>query len=110
VALVFEGETRTFGELDRRVNQLANALAARGVEQGARVAILMHNGIPVIESYLACAKVGAWAVPLNFRLAPPEVAYIVQDSGSCGIVSDGSLAATAQPAAAGLRFHLSTGD
>jgi fatty-acyl-CoA synthase len=107
-ALVFEGESRTFAELDRRVNQLANAMAARGVEPGGKVAILMQNGLEVVESYLACAKLGAWAVPLNFRLAPAEVAHIVQDSDSCAMLSDAPLAAVAAAAASDLRFHLST--
>ena len=108
LALVFEDERRTFAELDQRVNRLANALVARGVGRGDKVAILMQNHLEVVESYLACAKSGAWAVPLNFRLAPPEIAYIVENSESRGVISDEPLAEAGAAAAAGLRFHITS--
>ena len=108
LALVFGDERRTFAELDQRVNRLANALVARGVGRGDKVAILMQNHLEVVESYLACAKSGAWAVPLNFRLAPPEIAYIVENSQSTGMISDEPLAEAGADAAAGLAFHITS--
>ena len=108
LALVFGDERRSFAELDQRVNRLANGLLARGVGRGDKVAILMQNRLEVVESYLACAKSGAWAVPVNFRLAPSEVAYIVENSESSGVISDGPLAEVAAGAAAGLRFHITS--
>jgi acyl-CoA synthetase (AMP-forming)/AMP-acid ligase II len=78
-ALVFGDESVTFGELDRRVNQFAQALRAAGVEPGDRVALLLPNGLTMAEAYFAAARAGAVAVPINVRWAPPEIAYVLQD-------------------------------
>ncbi len=111
-ALVFEGESRTFGELDARVNRLANALAERGVRSGDKVAILMYNRLEVVESFFACQKIGACPVPINFRLTAPEVSYIFGNSESVAVLADSSLAALALDAAAksaSVRFTLVVG-
>jgi acyl-CoA synthetase (AMP-forming)/AMP-acid ligase II len=100
-ALVFEGRSLTFGELDERVNRLANGLAARGVAAGAHVAALMYNRLEVIESYLACHKLGACPVPVNFRLALDEVRYILQDSEAVAVLCDDTLEPLAVEAAQG---------
>src|SRR4051794_26889713 len=62
----------TYGELDQRVTRLTHALADRGVEFGDRVAMVMTNRIEVAESYLAACRLGAIAVPVNFRLVAEE--------------------------------------
>ena len=67
-ALVFGGEQRTHAELHERAARLAAALAAGGVRRGDRVALLLHNGFEFVESLLACHRLGAIAVPINFRL------------------------------------------
>ncbi|MFI8992657.1 long-chain-fatty-acid--CoA ligase [Streptomyces sp. NPDC053542] len=103
----------TFTELDERVSRLANALSARGVERGSRVAVVMHNRTEVAESYLAAVRLGAIAVPVNFRLVAAEIAYILADSGATVLVSDERLAATCAEAARdveGLSTVLVTGD
>ena len=113
VALVFEGASLTFAQLDERVNRLANALAARGVGRGDQVAVLMYNSLEVVESFFACHKLGACPVPVNFRLAPSELAYILEDSGSVAVLTDGQLTALALEATADLRavrFVATTGD
>lgn len=113
VALVFGEASLTFAELDRRVNQLANALAARGVGRGDQVAVLMYNSLEVVESFFACQKLGACPVPVNFRLAPSELSYILEDSESVGLLTDGQLTSLALEATAGLdavRFVATTGD
>ncbi|NBE53629.1 long-chain-fatty-acid--CoA ligase [Streptomyces sp. YC537] len=84
----------TFPELDARVSRLANALTARGVGRGDRVAIVMHNRIEVAEAFLATARLGAISVPVNFRLVPDEIAYILADSGATALLVDTPLAAT----------------
>ncbi|NEK85231.1 long-chain fatty acid--CoA ligase [Blastococcus saxobsidens] len=112
VALIFEGEQRTFGELDTRVNKLAQALLARGVAPGDKVAVLMYNRLEVVESYFACQKIGACPVPMNFRLAPGEVAYIFGNSDTVGVLADEELAPLAMEAAgrsAQIGFTLVTG-
>ncbi len=63
--------------------------------KGDRVAVLLYNGAEFLEVYFACAKIGAIFVPVNFRLAPSEAAYILADCGARVLFHDGGLAATA---------------
>ncbi|MDO3647895.1 fatty-acid--CoA ligase FadD5 [Nocardia mangyaensis] len=91
-ALRFLGKTTTWGELHTRVQRLADALARRGVAPGDRVMILMLNNTEYIESVFAINTLGAIAVPVNFRLTPPELVYQVNDSGSAVIITDAVLA------------------
>jgi long-chain acyl-CoA synthetase len=79
-ALTFEGRTLTFGELDARSNQVAQALLAEGVGAADRVAILDKNSIEYFELLFGGGKVNAANVAVNWRLAAPEVAQILQDS------------------------------
>ena len=91
-ALRFEGVDRSVGELDERVTRLANALAARGVVKGDRVATLGYNALEIIETYLAASRLGAICVPINFRLVADEITYIAGDSGAKALVVDERLA------------------
>jgi acyl-CoA synthetase (AMP-forming)/AMP-acid ligase II len=72
----------SYAELDARANGIAHVLLARGVQKGDRVALLLMNGVEYIESYFGAAKIGAVVVPLNWRLAPDELDFIIGDSGS----------------------------
>ena len=63
----------TYRELNERINALAHALAAQGVQKGDRVALLMFNGIEFVDCLYAAAKLGAVAVPLNWRLVADEL-------------------------------------
>src|SRR5688572_16626430 len=63
-----------------RVARLAAALGALGVGPDERVAILDKNSPQYLELYFGIPRAGAVAVPLNYRLAPPELAYILNDS------------------------------
>ena len=83
---------RTYRELDERVSRLANALEARGVRHGDRVALLSYNTLEVVETYLACARLGAITVPVNFRLVGNEVAYVLENSAPAAVVVHGPLA------------------
>src|SRR3970040_2210327 len=80
VALVCEGESRTFAELQERVTRLANALQALGIGRGDKVAVMALNSVPYVETYYACAKAGAVFVPLNYRAKKEELAYMVNNS------------------------------
>ena len=82
VALRAGDRTITYGELDERTNRVANALIAEGVEPQERVAFLDKNGPEYFDVLIGAAKVNAVDVAVNWRLAPPEVAYIVNDSQS----------------------------
>ncbi|HYJ54889.1 MAG TPA: AMP-binding protein [Mycobacterium sp.] len=94
-ALRFLGHTTTWRELDRRVCSLAGALHRRGVEFGDRVLILMLNRTEFIESVLAINKLGAIAVPVNFRMTPSEIAYLVSDCRARVMITEPVLAQVA---------------
>jgi long-chain acyl-CoA synthetase len=79
-ALTAGDRTLTFGELDARSNQVAQALQAEGIGPEDRVAYLDKNTIEYFELLLGGAKLNAVNVAVNWRLAPPEVAYIVNDA------------------------------
>jgi fatty-acyl-CoA synthase len=91
-ALAFEGERRSFGELEERSDRLAAALAGRGVGPGDRVAMLQYNGIEFVEAFLGIQKLGACAVPVNFRLSHEEVDYVLEDCGAKLAIADPELA------------------
>ena len=90
-ALRFLGRTTTWGDLDRRVTALAGALGRRGVEFGDRVLILMLNRTEFVESFLAINKLGAIAVPVNFRMTPPEIAFLVNDCQAEVVITESVL-------------------
>jgi O-succinylbenzoic acid--CoA ligase len=104
-ALVVGNEQLTFGDLDRACDRMAARLTAAGIRAGDRVALLLHNGIPFVLFTHALARLGAIMVPLNTRLAPPEVAWQAQDSRAPVLIYDHALApqALAAEGAAGLR-------
>lgn len=89
--LRFLGKTTTWGDLDRRVTALAGALSRRGVAFGDRVLILMLNRTEFIESFLAINKLGAIAVPVNFRMTPSEIAFLVGDSQAEVVITESVL-------------------
>jgi fatty-acyl-CoA synthase len=78
-----EFNNRTFNE---RVNRMAHALADLGIVKGERVAALMLNSSEFLEIFFACGKTGAIMVPVNFRLAVPELIYILKDSAPHALV------------------------
>ncbi len=87
------GQTRyTWNEFEQRTGALARGLAALGVQHGDRVAVLMLNCHRYLELYYACARMGAVIVPLNIRLARPEIVFILNDSESKILVVDKSFA------------------
>ncbi|QIV81888.1 fatty-acid--CoA ligase FadD5 [Mycolicibacterium frederiksbergense] len=94
-ALRFLGHTTTWAELDERVTKLAGALQRRGVGPGDRVLILMLNRTEFIESFLAANRLGAIAVPVNFRMTPPEIAFLVADCAAAVVITEAVLAPVA---------------
>ncbi|MCB0160140.1 MAG: o-succinylbenzoate--CoA ligase [Caldilineaceae bacterium] len=75
LALVADGAYITYGELERRVQQMTIHLAAHGVGAGMRLAVLLPNSAAYVDLIHAAARVGAILVPLNTRLTAPELAY-----------------------------------
>jgi fatty-acyl-CoA synthase len=98
-ALRFLGHTYTWADLRRRVSALAGALSRRGVRSGDRVMILMLNRTEFVESVLAANMIGAIGVPINFRLTPPEIAFLAEDCEARVLITESVLA----PVAAGVR-------
>jgi acyl-CoA synthetase (AMP-forming)/AMP-acid ligase II len=92
VAFVCGEDARSFGDVDARVTRLARGLAARGVAQGDRLAVLMGNSIEMVEAIFAGWRLGAVVVPVNFRLVAPEVEYVLGDCGARAMVVDQALA------------------
>ena len=81
-AVVYQGWSYTYGELARRVYRLASALRRAGIKPGDRVAILSPNTPSMLEAHYGVPLAGAVLVPINTRLTPDEVAYILDHSGA----------------------------
>ena len=79
-AITFAGVSRTWSELARRVRRNAAAQRAAGLVPGDRIAVLDLNHPSCLELTLACAQVGTANAVVNFRLAPPEIVYVINDA------------------------------
>jgi fatty-acyl-CoA synthase len=107
VAVVHDDRTWTYGELHQRVLRLAHALRALGAGRGDRIAYLGPNHPAFLETLFAAGALGAVFVPLNTRLAAPELAYNLTDSGSTVLVHAQEHAGAARAAAGEARVpHL----
>src|ERR1700738_1713303 len=78
-AFEFEGRQTSFAEFDIKTNRVANALKALGVKPGERIAYLGKNSDIYFELLLGAMKANVVLAPVNWRLAGPEVAFIVAD-------------------------------
>jgi fatty-acyl-CoA synthase len=94
-ALRFLENTLTWARLRRRVAALADGLSSHGVGFGDRVMILMLNRPEFIESVLAANMLGAIAVPVNFRFAAAEVAFLIEDCQARVMITEPVLSAVA---------------
>jgi long-chain acyl-CoA synthetase len=81
-AIIFEGAELQYGDLNLRVNRLANALKANGVARGDRVALYLPNIPQFVVCYCAVLKAGAIAVSVSSAFKGEEVQYILNDSGA----------------------------
>jgi fatty-acyl-CoA synthase len=86
--LVFEGRTFAYREMEARSNRAAQALSDQGLKPGDRLAWLARNLATFWDALFACAKTGIVMTPVNWRLAPPEVAAILADSGAKLLVGE----------------------
>jgi len=84
--LVCEDIRRTYKDLNDRANRLANAMATRGIGPGDRVSILAFNEPEYYDMYFGLGKISATLVPINYRLAGPEIKYILSDCASKALV------------------------
>jgi fatty-acyl-CoA synthase len=95
--IAHDGTEYTYAEVNDRVNQLAHALSDRGVGHGDRVALLAPNTHYFIETLYATNKLGAVFVPLNYRLKPNEIEYILNDCAASTVIADYDFARKVQP-------------
>jgi long-chain acyl-CoA synthetase len=102
VAIRHGSRALTYGALHERSSRLAQALLAAGVGPGARVAHLDRTGPEVIELLFATSKIGAVLVPLNWRLAVPELTRIVADAAAPLLIAGSAFAGTASAMAGAL--------
>ncbi|MCW2512872.1 MAG: hypothetical protein JWR11_1914 [Mycobacterium sp.] len=82
-----DGRT-TFAELDARSNRMANVLLEWNVTRGARIAFLAKNTTRYFETLFGASKAGATLLPLNWRLAAPELVQILRDAAPEVLIAD----------------------
>ena len=110
-AVVQGGTARTYAQLHRRSRAAAAFLASKGVGHGDRIAFISANSPEALEVHFAASWLGATLVNVNIHLAPPELAYILEDSRTSCVVAQpefggklvAALEAMAPAAVAGLR-------
>src|SRR5579864_1965779 len=109
------GSTRlTYAELDGRTTRLAHGLRSLGVGAGDHVGLYLYNRVEYVETMLACFKLRAVPINVNYRYVADELAYLLSDADVVGVVTEPDLAATLEAAlGAGtvptVRFTLETG-
>src|SRR5690349_14302592 len=82
----------TYAEADARANQLAHALAARGIGPGDHVALYLYNGTEYIEAMLAAFKLRAVPINVNYRYVEDELRYLLDDADARAVVFDAEFA------------------
>ncbi|HUY44447.1 MAG TPA: AMP-binding protein [Streptosporangiaceae bacterium] len=87
-------ESRTWRQLNDRVNQLARVLLDHGAVKGDKVMLLARNRIECVEAFFACAKIGVIYSPVNWRFVPAEIEYVLGDSGCAILLCDTQYAET----------------
>jgi acyl-CoA synthetase (AMP-forming)/AMP-acid ligase II len=103
---VFEGNATTYGEMAGQAAALAGGLRARGIGRGDVVGLLSYNRPEFLETLFAANYLGAIAMPINWRLAPPEVRYILQHSRAKVLACDEALVDVARDATKGIEDSL----
>lgn len=103
LAVVHQGTRYTYAQLNDRATRLAHHLRALGVRRGDRVAFLGPNHPAFLETLFAAGQLGAVFVPLNTRLAQPELRHCLADSGTSLLVHSASFGAFANDSGVGLR-------
>jgi fatty-acyl-CoA synthase len=96
-AIIFEDQPVTYKALNDGVNRCARLFLDTGIRKGDRIAVLLLNCVEFLEAFFAAAKLGAIFVPLNWRLAPPELEYQLNDCGARMLLFHDSFLANVQP-------------
>ncbi|HDG97640.1 MAG TPA: fatty acid--CoA ligase [Desulfobacterales bacterium] len=86
-AVISQGKRFTYGGFASRVYRLSNLFKQIGLSKGHCIAILHHNSHEFLEAYFAAAQIGAILNPLNFRLSPAELAFVLNDSEATVLIA-----------------------
>src|SRR5207248_3244378 len=92
IALEWEGENSTFGDIETRSNRVANALRARGFVKGDRLCVYLANRVELIDIFLACVKLGVIFVPVNILYRDREITHITSDAEPKAFIDEHQLA------------------
>lgn len=111
-ALVFDGEVITYRELADAADRVSALLSQRGIRKGDAVAYLGENSPQFIQVMFGAMQLGAVFVPVNTRLAPPEIAHVLTDSGTRALIHDPEFAEriAAVVDVGGIAHRIETGD
>ncbi|MGH3152343.1 MAG: class I adenylate-forming enzyme family protein [Streptosporangiaceae bacterium] len=102
-ALAFGDRVCTYAELDAAVNRMASSLAGLGLRRGDRFALMAANSDRFVVAFYAALRCGAIVVPVNPASAPPEIAYLLGDSGAAVFAFDPATAGAVTTALAAVR-------
>jgi malonyl-CoA/methylmalonyl-CoA synthetase len=92
-AIDFNGKSYTFGDLEKRSNQLAHLLVKKGLSQGDRISFFLQNRIEVIDLWLAGVKLGLVVVPVNVLYRERELKHILHDASPKAVITSSDMAA-----------------
>lgn len=106
LALVAGRRRWTWAEIDREVAQVAARLRSAGLRAGDRFATVTENSAATVIAYFAAARLGAIIVPVNARLAAPEIAHIISDAGATVVASAHELDDAVDTALAGMNHEV----
>jgi fatty-acyl-CoA synthase len=104
-AIIFEDQPITYKELNDGVNRCAHLFWRKGIRKGDRVAVVLLNCVEFLEAYFAAAKLGVIFVPLNWRLAQPELKYQLNDSGARMLLFHDSFLANVEAIRSGVQVE-----
>jgi fatty-acyl-CoA synthase len=90
-ALKYRGEEISYASFDERIRTVGGWLVSRGIGANDVIAVLMKNSAAFLDIAFAASHIGAIFLPINYRLAPDEIAYIVENSGARVLIADEEL-------------------
>ncbi|MHC4459740.1 MAG: AMP-binding protein, partial [Planctomycetota bacterium] len=88
LAVVFEDKRLTWFEFNESINRLANSLLDKGICKGDKIATILPNCLELLETYWACAKIGAVVVPLSTLLLKKAMLTLLQDSDTVMVITN----------------------
>lgn len=86
IALIQGDQSYTWAQINTRVNAMVRALKSLGLKKGDKILVQSRNNVQMFESCWIAFRLGCVWVPTNFRLTPPEVAYLAQSSGAVAMI------------------------